>query len=115
MSVLKPGVGLCSYFSDYVPLKGKAFDVDISWLRSNSNKKREGNSYTLSMSDYDGVSWLGNDPAIDVARHLKGMEKNLADISRTHLNVDIYSALDRAHEERTIARERRRSKRSQDQ
>lgn len=115
VSVLKPGVGLRSYLSDYAPLKGKVFEVDISWLRSHSETKREGNSYTLSMSDHDGVSWLGNDPAIDMVRHLKGMEKNLSDISGTHLNVDIYSALDRAHGERKIARERRRWKRSQNQ
>ncbi|MNJ60920.1 hypothetical protein D3C77_566830 [compost metagenome] len=89
--------------------------MTISWIRSSSDTKREENSYTLSMSDYDGVSTIGNDPAVDVVRHLKDIEKSLANISRDHLKVDIFSALDRSSEKRMIARERRRWKRSQDQ
>ncbi|WP_103309413.1 MULTISPECIES: hypothetical protein [unclassified Pseudomonas] len=115
VSVLKPGVGLRSYLSDYAPLKGKVFEVEISWRRSSSNKKREGHFYILSMSDHEGVSRLGNEPAIDVVRHLKGMEKNLADLSREHLTVDVYSALDRAHEKRQMAREQRRRRHSKNQ
>ena len=117
VSVLKPGHGLRSYLSDYAPLKGKSFEVTISWLRRQSDKKREENSYNLSMADHDGVSWLGNEPAVDMTRHLKSMEKSLVQIAqgREHLKVDIYSALDRSYEKRMIARERRRWKRSQEQ
>jgi len=114
ISVLKPGTGLCSYLSEYQPLKGKTFEVKISWLKSSSDKTREENSYVLRMADHDGVSWLGNDPAVDVAQHLKKIEKNLGDISRKHIQVDIYSAMDRLHERRLAARERRRWKLSQE-
>lgn len=114
ISVLKPGTGLCSYLSEYQPLKGKTFEVKISWLKSSSEKSREENSYILRMSDHEGVSWLGNDPAVDVAQHLKKIEKNLGDISRKHIQVDVYSAMDRLHEKRLAARERRRWKRSQE-
>ncbi|WP_435652908.1 hypothetical protein ACSC9T_25330 [Pseudomonas putida] len=115
ISVLKPGAGLSSYLSEYQLLKGRKFEVKISWLKSSSGKTREENSYILRMSDHEGVSWLGTDPAMDVAQHLKKMEKSLADISRKHLQVDVYSAIDRLHEKRLAARERRRWKRSQEE
>ncbi|MEB3900131.1 hypothetical protein ODI84_08060 [Pseudomonas putida] len=115
ISVLKPGAGLSSYLSEYQLLKGKTFEVKISWLKSSSGKTREENSYILRMSDHEGVSWLGTDPAMDVAQHLKKMEKSLADISRKHIQVDVYSAIDRLHEKRLAARERRRWKRSQEE
>lgn len=115
ISVLKPGSGLSSYLSEYQLLKGKTFEVKISWLKSSSGKTREENSYILRMSDHEGVSWLGTDPAMDVAQHLKKMEKSLADISRKHIQVDVYSAIDRLHEKRLAARERRRWKRSQEE
>ncbi|WP_081255190.1 hypothetical protein [Pseudomonas putida] len=113
VSVLKAGAGLRSYLSDYAPLKGKVFNISVSWLRSHSNPAREENTYTLSMADYEGVSTLGSDPHIDMVRHVKGIEQNLSDITRKQLKVDIYSALDRAHQKRIDARERRRWKRSQ--
>lgn len=115
ISVLKPGAGLSSYLSEYQLLKGKTFEVKISWLKSSSGKTREENSYILRMSDHEGVSWLGTDPVMDVAQHLKKMEKSLADISRKHIQVDVYSAIDRLHEKRLAARERRRWKRSQEE
>lgn len=108
VSVLKPGFGLRSYLSDYEPLKGKYFKVTISWLRKASDKTREENIYTLSMLDHEGVSWLGNDPAVDTAQHLKKIEKYLAEISRKHIQVDVHSALDRLREKRAAAREDRR-------
>lgn len=115
VSVLKPGSGMRSYLSDYKLLKGQSFEVTISWLRKSSDKDREENRYTLSMLDHEGVSWLGSDPAIDVAEHLKKIEKSLADLSKIHLKIDVFSALDRAHEKRAGARARRRWKRSQEE
>jgi hypothetical protein len=114
VSILKPGTGLRSYISDYANLKGKDFKVTISWRRKSSDTVREENTYTLSMSDHDGVSWLGNDPAVDVAQHLKKIERDLASLSKKHIQVDVYSALDRLKEKRALARDYRRWEQSQE-
>ncbi|MDD0973845.1 hypothetical protein [Pseudomonas fontis] len=106
VSVLKPGQGMSSYLSDYEPLKGKVYTVSITWLKSSASSEREKNTYTLSMADHEGTSWLGGDPALDTVKHLKSMTESLKAISqgRKHLQVDVYTALDRLRERRALVR-----------
>jgi hypothetical protein len=83
ISVLKPNQTMTSYLSEYQKLKGKVYDVHISWKRKASDEERQYNSYTLSMTDYEAITQLGNDPLIDIEKHLKSIERNLSSISRS--------------------------------
>ncbi|MEA5671445.1 hypothetical protein VA602_08825 [Pseudomonas sp. MH2] len=99
VSVLKPGQELRSYLADITLLEGKSFEVTISWRHGSKERPRETNSYTLNMADYKGVSELGQDPVVDMARSLERMEKNLSSMVRSkHLKVDVYTSDDRAQE-----------------
>ncbi|MCH5630943.1 hypothetical protein L6228_00230 [Pseudomonas syringae pv. syringae] len=106
ISVLKPGQGLRSYSADINVLRGKSYEVTISWRRGSEAKPRETNVYTLDMADYDGTSDLGKDPTVDVARSLEKIEKSLSKlVGSTHLNVDVYTNADREKERQSILRD----------
>src|SRR3546814_9459667 len=66
ISVLKPGQGMVSYLSEFGKLKGKTYEVDISWKRDASSQQRQKNSYTLSMLDHEGVSRLGDEQLVEI-------------------------------------------------
>ncbi|WP_122243043.1 hypothetical protein [Pseudomonas syringae] len=109
ISVLKPGQGLRSYLADINVLRGKSYEVTISWRRGSKAKPRETNAYTLDMADYEGTSELGRDPTLDVARSLEKIEKSLSKlVGSTHLNVDIYTAEDREKDRQLTLNELRR-------
>lgn len=83
ISVLKPNQTMTSYLSEYQKLKGKVYDVHITWKQKASNEERQYNSYTLNMTDYEAITQLGNDPLVDIEKHLKAIERNLLSISRS--------------------------------
>jgi pyruvate formate-lyase activating enzyme-like uncharacterized protein len=68
---------MASYLSEFGKLAGKAYHVDISWKRNASSEQRQRNSYTLSMTDHEGISHLGNDPLVEIAQHVKKIEEHL--------------------------------------
>ncbi|KPY04515.1 MULTISPECIES: hypothetical protein [Pseudomonas syringae group] len=106
VSVLKPGQGLRSYLADINILRGKSYEVKISWRRGGTAKPRETNVYTLNMADFAGTSELGKDPAIDIARSLEKIEKSLSKLGGAqHLNVDVHTALDREKERQLLLAE----------
>lgn len=74
---------MTSYLSEYQKLKGKVYDVHITWKQKASNEERQYNSYTLNMTDYEAITQLGNDPLVDIEKHLKAIERNLLSISRS--------------------------------
>jgi len=105
ISVLKPGQGLRSYLADINVLRGKSYEVTVSWRRGSKAKPRETNVYTLDMADYEGTSELGKDPTVDLARSLEKIEKSLSKlVGSTHLNVDVYTNADREKERQSILR-----------
>ncbi|MFI7835480.1 hypothetical protein [Pseudomonas asiatica] len=100
VSVLKPGQELRSYLADINILRGKSFEVTISWRHGNNDQPREINAYTLNMADYTGASELGRDPTLDIARSLERIEKSLGSVVRSkHLKVDVYTSVDRRQEQ----------------
>lgn len=117
ISVLKPGQGVSSYLSDYGPLDGKTYKVTIGWRRS-AEAGREENTYTLRMSDVEGISVLGGDPVVKIAEHLKKLQEDVAHIysSGKRIQVDAFLTNDRVHEKKVSARQARlwRQKRNQD-
>ncbi|SFW56238.1 hypothetical protein [Pseudomonas sp. NFACC10-1] len=109
VSVLKPGQGLRSYLADINVLRGKSFEVTISWRHGSKAKPREANVYTLDMADHLGTSSLGRDPALGVARSLEGIEKSLSKlVGSKHLSVDVYTTEDREKERQMTLDELRR-------
>jgi len=114
ISVLNPGQGLSSYLSEFSQLEGKSFQVTINWKRS-ATSKVETNSYTLNMADQDGVSKVGEDPTIQIAKHLKKMEENWSPVARgsKRIKVDVFGNVDRLHEQRSLLRQRRQRTRQQ--
>lgn len=108
VSVLRSGQGVSSYLSDYTRVKGQVYSVRITW-RASAGSTKEENSYTLDMTDKEGVSDLGGDPVVKIAEHLKKIEENwkyIASGSR-RMKVDAFGTADRLHEERVAARQRR--------
>lgn len=83
ISILKPNQTMRSYLSEYQKLKGKVYNVHITWKRKACDEERQYNSYTLNMTDYEAITQLGNDPLIDIEKHLKAIERNLLSISRS--------------------------------
>lgn len=113
VSVLKPGQGLQSYLADINILRGKAYQVSVSWRRGGKSIIRETNTYTLDMADFDGRSELGLDPKIVIARSLEGLEKGMSRLTGSNrVKVDLYTALDRSQEKRRAARELRRMRKA---
>jgi len=109
ISVLKPGQGLHSYLSEYEKLKGKVYRVAISWRRDPSSEKRQDNIYTLSMADNDGLTRLGDEPLIQIAKHIKKLDESWSPVAKgsKRTKVDVYSAIDRLRERREVNRQRR--------
>ena len=112
VSVLKPGQGLSSYLSEYANLEGKVYRVEISWKRNASCNLRQTNKYTLSMADHEGVSRLGDDPLLEIAKHIKKIEESWSPVARgsKRTKVDVFSGFDRLHEQRVASRRRRQWK-----
>jgi len=109
ISVLKPGQGLSSYLSEYEPLKGKAFRVEISWRKNHGSSERQSNIYTLNMADNDGISRLGDEPLVQIANHVKKLEESLGAVAKgsKRVKLDVFSSSDRLHERRVASRQRR--------
>ena len=117
ISVLKPGQGMVSYLSEFGKLKGKTYEVDISWKRDASSQQRQNNSYTLSMLDHEGVSRLGgDDPLVEIAKHIKKIEENWSPVAKgqKRTKVDVFSGFDRLHERREANRMHRQWQREQE-
>lgn len=116
ISVLKPGQGLYSYLSEFAQLDGKAYRVEISWKRDASRVQRQTNVYTLSVADHVGISRLGDEPLVEIAKHIKKIEENWSPVAKgsKRTKVDVFSGLDRLHERRVANRQHRQWERKQE-
>lgn len=116
VSVLKPGQGLYSYLSEFKKLDGKAYKVDISWKRDASCDQRQTNVYMLNMADHKGISRLGEEPLLEMAKYIKRIEESWSPVANgsRRTKVDVFSGSDRLHERRAANRERRQWKREQE-
>ncbi|MDM0043767.1 hypothetical protein QTH91_04665 [Variovorax dokdonensis] len=117
ISVLKPGQGLSSYLSEYRLLDGKSFRVSISWKRDAARAERQHNEYTLSIADHDGTVRLGDEPLLEIAKHIGKLEASLSPVARgsRRAEVDVFMSLDRLRERRNLERKRREWKRRQEE
>lgn len=115
ISVLRPGQGVASYLSDYEGVKDAVYNVRVSWRRSASDPVREENAYTLNMADKRGVSELGGDPIVQIAKHLSKLEAEWRPVARgaKRVKVDGFTSGDRLHERRVAERLRRRRQQEQ--
>lgn len=105
ISVLKPGQGISSYLTEYKKIEGKVYRVNISWRRDPSNEQRQTNSYTLSMADHKEISYLGNDPLIEISNRIKKIEENWTPIAKGQkkIKVDVFGSDDRLRENRRLS------------
>jgi hypothetical protein len=99
VSVLKPGQGLTSFLSEYAHLKGKKYQVTVSW-QNPQKADRETHTYSLDMADNDGISRLGDDPMVQLANQIKKIQEGWAPVARGSRKVkaDVFTAEDRAAE-----------------
>lgn len=76
------------------------FEVQISWRRAPTSKRRETLKYTIDPKEIRGLSNLGGQsPEVQVAEHLKGMREDLRRFVRLdRLNVNVFDKSDRAKE-----------------
>lgn len=87
ISVLKPNQGISSSLSHYGNLQGEKYTVHISWRRTPQDLQREENIYTIDMDDKEGISQLGSEPLVQVAKSIEKIEKSLAEIAKTTKNM----------------------------
>lgn len=115
ISVLKPSQGFSSYLSEYAPLKGKVYLVSISWRKDPASLERQRNSYTLSMADHDGISRLGEEPIVQIAKYVKKLQESVSSAVKgsKRIKLDVFSSSDRLHERRAAERQRRLWQRQQ--
>lgn len=102
ISILKPGSSIHSFLTDYESIQGLSFDVEISWRNAGKDNIREINSYTLRMSDHEGISYLGQEPLIKISRDIEKLEKNWSRVLKGNkrVNLDVFTSLDRLREKR---------------
>lgn len=100
LSVLKPAQGLSSYLCEFALLKGRVYKVEVTWRKSAGAAEVQSNCYTLSMLDQTGVSRLGEEPTVQLAKSLKHIDENLSPLLRgsKRLKVDSFSSEDRRDE-----------------
>lgn len=116
ISVLKPGQGMTSFLSEFGPLMGKTYTVQVSWRRDPAKDARETNIYTLTMSDLDGLSQLGpSDPLTQIAQQVKNIREDWQAVANgsNRIQADAFTSSDRLHERRQLDRLRRRRMRNQ--
>lgn len=105
ISLLKPGQSLTSYLSEVGDYLEQSFEVSVSWRLSPNASETQRLAYWINMSDYRGVSYLGErDPNVQIAEQLKKIRDDwraVANGSRK-LKSDIYSSRDRDRESRII-------------
>ena len=98
ISILKPGQALSSYLSDVSDYLEKSFTVTISWGLQPHSSARERLTYTLNMTDFSGVSFLGTrDPTVQIAEQVKKIREDwryVASGSRK-IKTDTYGSADR--------------------
>jgi hypothetical protein len=104
ISILKPGQSISSSLTGWNELQTKAFAVRTSWLRKPSARSRERLEYSMDLTQLEGISRLGGDPAIDSARAAKKIADTLESLGRGYnkLSVNIFNSSDRAEEEREL-------------
>lgn len=117
ISVLKPGQGLSSYLCEYNLLDGKNFRVSISWKRDAAREERQHNEYTLRIADHDGTSRLGDEPLLEIAKHIGKLEASLSPVARgaRRAEIDVFTSLDRLRERRTLERKRQQWQQRQEE
>jgi hypothetical protein len=117
ISVLKPRQALKSYLTEVGDYLEKCFQVTVSWKRKPDSLTRESLSYSLDMSDFAGVSYLGSrDPLAQVAEQVKKIREdwqNVATGSR-RIRVETFNAEDRKSEQDAISERYRRIQKAED-
>lgn len=101
ISVLKPGQALKSYLSGVGDYLEKTFSVIVSWKLHPSDQLRQELRYSLNMSDFKGISYLGaRDPIVQVAEQIKKLREDWQYVASGSRNVktDSYDADDRQQE-----------------
>lgn len=104
ISLLKPDQHLSSFVSGFSTVKGMSFTVTVSWRRA-AGEARESNCYVLSMTDYDGVSYLGApDPVVQIATEVKHIREDWKAITNggRKVKLDVFTSADRESERETI-------------
>jgi hypothetical protein len=96
ISILRTGQRMTSFVAGFEDLEDKAFAVRVSWSRKPKRSKREELKYDFDMKSFGGVSFIGSDPAVQIAEEMKNLRKLVqGTISGNRLSVDIYSSGDR--------------------
>jgi len=98
LSILKPGQKLSSFLGNYEDYKGVNFTVTTSWKPLPSDEHRETMKYTLSMADYDHVTYLGErDPIVQIAQETRKLREAATPVlkGRKRLKTDTYTQKDR--------------------
>lgn len=98
ISVLKPGQQISSALASFADLQGRQFTVSITWKRHPRSRRSSSISYVLDMNAFAGMERLGTPPAIQVARELEAIKKQLQAFGRERLGVDVFTRRDRAEE-----------------
>lgn len=67
------------------------------------------------MADHDGISRLGDDPLLQIAKNIKSIEENWSPVAKgsRRIKTDIFSGLDRLHERRMANRQMRQWRQQQ--
>lgn len=107
ISVLKPGQKLFSHLSEFQLIKGKSYDVRITWKRNANVSERQCNNYNLHMNDYENISQLGeNEAMVRLSKSIKKFEENWSRIARGHnrIKIDTFSNRDRINENKSHIR-----------
>lgn len=116
VSVLRPNGSLRSFLGEFQSVGKEAYMVKVSWKRDPNSSERESYAYTLSMSDFDGITQLGDaSPFTQIAREMKHIREDWKPVaSGSHrLKVDQFTSSDRNEERERVERAREEHRRKQ--
>lgn len=82
ISVLKPGQFMSSYLSPFGSIEKKRYQVSVSWSRKSGSSERESNSYVFDTNYFEGISRLGEDPNVEIAKELKRLREEAGRLAR---------------------------------
>jgi len=71
ISLLKPGQKFSGFLSDYADLETRTFTVTTNWARTPNGKANESLSYTIDLTQLEGVMRLGTPPAKSIAKSIE--------------------------------------------
>jgi hypothetical protein len=105
ISLLKPGQSLTSHLGQFGLVREQAYVVTVGWKQRPTERVRQNLRYSLAMSDYEGVAYLGaRSPLMRIAEEVKNLREDWRPVAigGRRLRTDVFTDADRQQERKEL-------------